>query len=43
MKRVQYWRWCVRCVYDEARDRWHDTRHVMTEIELCRTTERNED
>ena len=30
MKRVEYWRWRV---YDEARDRWHDTRHVMTEID----------
>jgi hypothetical protein len=29
-QRVEYWRWRV---FDEARNRWNETRHVMTETD----------
>ena len=29
-QRVEYWRWRI---YDEARNRWSDTRHLMTETD----------
>jgi hypothetical protein len=29
-QRVEYWRWRI---FDEARNRWNDTRHLMTETD----------